>query len=143
LIRKQYAYENQYLVNAFNRALHLPRYATLSTGSRDGDLIVHSVTGKQLFAFSTLEVPDEPLKFDSGSWLYVFSFLLFLVAVMMAGNLLLRVSRWMTFVFTLLIIAARALTIHLHIPDEFYSTPLFSPQLYASSFYFNSLGDLL
>ncbi len=142
LIRKEYAYENQYLVNSFNPVFQLPLNAEVAN-DHESSFPVHSVAGKVLFHIHFDPNISEALSFDFKSWLYIFSFLIFLLAAFLAGKFLSGVSAGATILFILILVAARAWMIHLRVPDEFYATPLFSPQQYASSFYFNSLGDLL
>ncbi len=142
LIRKEYAYENQYLVNSFNPQLDLPATTDITNVPGETSFKVHSKNGQVLFGVQLLNTQNESLNLDTKSWLYIFSFLLFMLAVFLAGRILVQVYPGFTFILVLLLIGARIWMIHLHIPDEFYSTLLFSPQFYASSFYFNSLGDL-
>ena len=142
LIAKEYAYENQYLVNSFNPRLGLPGYSTIDETVKESSLIVRSLDNKPLFNVRFLNAHGDSLKFGLISWLYILSFLIFLVTVFLFIKIFASISSALAYLFMILVLGARGVMIHLQIPDEFYSTPLFSPRFYASSFYFNSLGDL-
>ncbi len=143
LIRKEYAYENQYLVNGFNPWLGLPATATLLSKHDPESFGVRGADGPVVFDVKFFNASNESIGFGLNSWLYILSFLIFLLAVFLTGKILSAVSSVWTFLLTIALLALRTWMIHLRIPDSLYSTPLFSPQFYASSFYFNSLGDLI
>ena len=142
LIRKEYAYENQYLVNGFNPELQLPADGELAAINAPNSFVIRAMNDEPLFAVRFLPMPGASSGFDSRSWLYLISFLFFLVAVFAAAKALSGISSLFSILLVTGIATARIWMIQLHIPDEFYTTAFFSPQLYASSFYFNSLGDL-
>jgi len=143
LIRKEYAYENQYLENKFNTQLGLPDNALLAAGGGENVYPVHSLEGTTLFSVRFAASPGDPAPFHFTSWLYLFAFILFLISVSLVGRILAASSKRLAFLLIPGLALIRAVMIHLRIPDEFYSTALFNPRFYASSFYFNSLGDLL
>ncbi len=142
LIRKEYAYENQYLVNSFNPQFDLPSNASIENKDAGNTFNVHSKNGSTLFSIRFVSNAHEPEGFDIKGWLYIFSFLLFLLSMFLTGKILSFISPVFAFIVAAFLLAVRAWMIHLQVPDELYSTLLFSPQFYASSFYFNSPGDL-
>lgn len=142
LICKEYAYENQYLVNEFNPELNLPAESELAGTNGENSFVIRSIKDQPLFAIRFQNGPIESSGFNAFSWLYLFSFVLFLFAFFFAAKALSQFSSWLLFLIIVLLVAARAWMIHARLPAEFYTTSFFSPQLYASSFYFNSLGDL-
>ncbi|MCX6290322.1 MAG: ATP-binding protein [Bacteroidetes bacterium] len=143
LIRKEYTYENQYLVNRFNPRLELPPGTEPGNGKVPDSYTIHSGDGRPLFSARFTNMPGSPAGTDLKSWLYLVSVMLVLVAFFFTGKILSGISSWLLFLFMVAVVILRGVMISLRIPDEFYSTPLFSPQFYASSFYFNSLGDLI
>ena len=137
LIRNEFAYENSYLQNKFNPELGLPEGTRISF--KDG-LPFHNPSG-QVICKLVLDNTGNPDAFDG--WLYALSGLLVLPGIYFLGLALFRKKKWQGIVFLILVVLARILMIALKFPEELYNTDLFSPRNYASSFLFNSLGDLL
>ncbi len=142
LIRKEYAYENKYLVNGFNPVLAVPPNASLANRPDESSLVVHSVTDQPLFYVRLNNPSGEALDFDFKSWLYLVSLLFALLASFRTAKIFLTRSSPVSLLIIPVMIAVRMFMIHLQMPDEFYGTEFFSPRYYASSFYFNSPGDL-
>lgn len=137
LIKNRYEYENKYLVNKFNSALGLSREVRIS------------ISGDTLFLPG--KVPAYILNYDSitvrppAGWIVGIYFLicvLFLISIYLFSRYFSK-SIFLTGFFVLIIIAFRSLMIFFDIPSSLYEHGIFSPAYYASSFYFNSLGDML
>ena len=137
LLKHSYDYENKYLVNNFNPALCI------------GDDFEISATG------DTLHLPGKKpayiLKQDTlasypPSAFIVWIYFILAIVVLISIYLLLKYfskSIILTIILLLVVVGLRTLMIYLKLPLSFYSHGIFSPTNYASSFYFNSLGDML
>jgi len=138
LLRKNYSYENKYLENHFSRALELGNDFMLSEGK--GTYQIKSSSGNVLLALEINDTIPDKLPFKTPAWFYLFAFLSLISSVF----LFIR-NRTVSFISILLIgiffIALRYVMIRFHLPGELYYNDFFSPKLYGSSFYFNSLGD--
>ncbi|MFM2136206.1 MAG: hypothetical protein RL021_1606, partial [Bacteroidota bacterium] len=133
LVRHQYAYENRYLRNEFNPALGLP------SGLRSGEgPLLHAPDGSVISSLSndgfTIEA-DQPLV-SVAWWLAI---LLLLIGAAYPGALQ---PRHRTLI-ALGIILLRIWSAKTELPAYLYATQLFSPSLYASTWFADSLGDLL
>ncbi len=136
LLRHSYEYENKYLVNNFNPALGLEGFSAADSGytfhlpENNAGMIL-----KQ----------DPDAVFVTYVWiisLYVFCALCLLMAIyLFAGSS--SISFFRTLSLLLIVIGLRSLMIYFKIPGDLYNHDIFSPVHYASSFYFNSLGDML
>lgn len=137
LIKHSYEYENKYLINKFNPALCI------------GENFIISATG------DTLHLPgnrpayilkqDPTLKIPP-SGIIVLIYLIIAFVVLISIYLFLNYfskSFLLTLIFLLLLAGLRTLMIYLKVPENIYDHGFFSPAYYASSFYFNSLGDML
>ncbi|MCC7232510.1 MAG: HAMP domain-containing histidine kinase [Bacteroidia bacterium] len=139
LIRHNYTYENRYLKNGFNPCLGLGDFQ-VSDGS-DG-IGFHAPDHREIFRLKYAP-PSLFQKFDAGSWLYLLAWLLLLYGCIALGYSLIRKNRLMAGIILLLPPAIRLAMLFWKFPCDLYNTELFSPRNYASSFLFNSLGDLL
>ncbi|MBP6335631.1 MAG: HAMP domain-containing histidine kinase [Bacteroidia bacterium] len=139
LLKHDYAYENRYLKNEFSSCLNLsPHVITATTG----DLALLGPDNKVLFKLQPS--PSEGnLSFGIFSYLYLFAILFFLAAFFFSIRKLLNKNPIKAILLLLLVALLRVLMIYFKYPNELYATDLFSPQNFASSFFFNSLGDLL
>lgn len=138
LLRHNYDYENKYLVNGFNQSLDLS--ASFVTDKKDA-IQFHLPDGKVAYQVS-FETSTESEN-STAKWMYLLAVLFCFVAIHVLIRYFFRKSFLAGGVFILVIWFLRTLMIAYKIPDEFYKLQIFSPQYYASSFYFNSLGDLL
>ncbi|HRH67199.1 MAG TPA: HAMP domain-containing sensor histidine kinase, partial [Bacteroidia bacterium] len=137
LVQNEFAYENSYLRNNFNPALGLPE-GTRIIGSEG--LPFHGPKGELL---SNVLIDSAAGMSTISAWLYVFSGLLLLPGIYFLALHLFRRKKWMGLLFLLALVLGRTAMIGWKIPAALYNSDLFSPQNYASSFLFNSLGDLL
>jgi two-component system nitrogen regulation sensor histidine kinase NtrY len=137
LIKHSYEYENKYLVNKFNPALCLGKDFVQSDA---GDTL-HLPGNKQFYILK-----QDPSVIVPPSALVVWMYFLLAVIMLIAIYLFLKhfsKSFLKTFLFILLIAGLRTLMILFKVPSGLYDDGIFSPTNYASSFYFNSLGDML
>ena len=137
LLKHKYVYENKYLVNNFNPALGLGTDFSIALS---GDTL-HLPGNKPAYILKR----DTSVAIPPSGIIVAFYFLM-AIFVMIALYLFLRhfsVSLLKTTIFVLLVFGLRTLMIYFKIPSGFYDHGIFSPTHYASSFYFNSLGDLL
>ena len=137
LLKHEYVYENKYLVNNFNPALGL---GTDFNVAQSGDTL-HLPGNKPAYMLKR----DTSVSIPPSGIIVAFCFLIAII-VMIAFYFFLRffsVSLLKTSIFILLVFGLRTLMIYFKIPSGFYDHGIFSPAHYASSFYFNSLGDLL
>lgn len=143
LIKYQYAIQNKYLVNSFNPILELSDNTRLITFDRPGTMAINDRNGD--FLFSLYFSPEDSNAPDSPYLALLFG-LAFIVLFVGALDWLIQLgknrSKW-----GVLLIAAlwllRYLMISFKWPGSLYSTELFSPKVYAISFFLNSPGDLL
>ncbi len=139
LLKHEYAYENRYLKNEFNPALHLSPWL-IST-----EVSEFSLSGPDnKILFQLKESPVEDCKpFASSSFLYLLGIIFLLGALLTGWHKLLKENPKQAVMLIITVLVIRLLMIIFKFPGELYTTDLFSPQNYASSFFFNSLGDLL
>ncbi len=137
LIKHSYKYENKYLINNFNPVLGIGNDFTISS------------VGDTLFLPGN--IPAYALKHDSSVHYTPPDFIALLyfivvVLLLLSFYLLLRhfsSSPLRTILFISLVMVLRVLMIYLKVPGILYDHGIFSPAFYASSFFFNSLGDML
>ena len=138
LLKHNYDYENKYLVNEFNPALGLnSAFHPDTSGHLSFSAPDQKSTLKLSYDYSTGESEL------SGKWLYLFALIFAFIGIYVLSNFFLAKSFSKGMVFLVFIWGVRTLTILFKFPEELYRLELFSPRLYASSFYFNSLGDFL
>jgi two-component system, NtrC family, nitrogen regulation sensor histidine kinase NtrY len=141
LIKKEFPFENNYLLNHFNPKFGLPENAQLHLNP-SGENLIHSISGNKLFSISFSNDATQK-KFGLNGWLEFFAifFSLFAILIYFFQRKVTRVIHLAS--VSILLIALRWLMISLRFPSEFYSSAFFSPLFYGSSFFFNSAGDLL
>jgi two-component system, NtrC family, nitrogen regulation sensor histidine kinase NtrY len=142
LIKKEYPFENNYLVSHFNPSLHLPERAQLSMTNGDA-FPVQSISGKTLFSITLNPKSLAPEKFSANAWLELSAYLAFLFAVFFffvqrTGFRFIHLIG-----IAMLLFLLRFVMISKDVPYELYATGFFSPKYYGSSYFFNSTGDLL
>jgi two-component system nitrogen regulation sensor histidine kinase NtrY len=138
LLRKNYSYENKYLENHFSRALELGNEFMLSSGN--GSYQLKSSSGNILLALDVNDTVPDKLPFKIPAWCYLFAFLSLLTFFFLFFRN--RTTSIVPIMATgLFFIGLRYVMIRFHLPAELHYNDFFSPKLYGSSFYFNSLGD--
>jgi two-component system nitrogen regulation sensor histidine kinase NtrY len=149
LIKNDYPYQNNYLLNDFQKQFSLSADVSLIKGSNADALAVRDHLGDYLFTFKFNENNEEASTICVWAILFGISGLLFLLLALCllfdASSLFLENKPYKALFFILTLIALRFITIKFHLPLALYSTPLFGPQYYgdATSFWLPSLGDLL
>ncbi len=144
LIKKAYNYQNDYLENDFSAEF----------GSTEGISISFNKNGKDIFDSNgnylfSITIKREELISCTEAYIlfvmYVTSFLLFLAALYSYYKKYLHLFRsrlLFNLIYAADLLVIRLLLYYFKIPSILYTTQLFSPDYYASSWLFPSLGDL-
>ena len=159
LLKKEFAYQNKYLVNEFQRDFNLNSEVKLKLDPDKAGLKLNAgadvsngdVYEKKGDYLCTLEFPSVSSANSSLFYLAVIlSILGFIFSVWFlqaeADSLKDKIGRrWSALLLTVVLGALRYLTIKIDFPKVFYETKLFSPELYGDASYswLGSLGDLL
>ncbi|TAL58399.1 MAG: GHKL domain-containing protein [Bacteroidetes bacterium] len=159
LLKRQYAYQNKYLTNEFQRDFHLNEDVEIAidvakagkkgsgfANNQSGD--VYERKGDYL---CTLAFPASnhaaPFAFYPAIFLNLFGCMFFLWALQAeVDSIREKVGReWSALILVLMVAALRYLTLLTDFPEIFYDTQLFNPGLYGDAAYpwLGSLGDLL
>lgn len=140
LLEKIYSYENKYLENHFNPLLGLDNQFKSVAGQ--GDYRLTSSSGNVLLSLTYTHTVPDVLPFKTPAWFQLIAFFFFV-----SGIFLLFRQRRMhiagitaTGIFLFLL---RFVMIRFRLPGELYYNDFFSPKVYGSSFFFNSIGDFL
>lgn len=150
LIKNEYSYENQYLVNSFADGFRMPPETKIALGRPSSTNSVVSSDGQYLFSLVFKQQGIATL----GVWQILCNVLLsiagcFFLLVFLrkeASSLKKQLGhRWAGIVFVAFVVLLRFLSILIHFPATFYDLPLFSPLQYgnANSFWNANLGDFL
>jgi len=146
LIKPEYGFENDYLVNEFSPDFRISsRNVTISSSGKTN--MVKNSEGNDLFSItvkntSVLETVDESITII----LFLLEFLALLYLIHHGIRKLFpkeKRSGLNISLFVVSIIALRLLTFYFKIPKSLYDTRFFSPLYFASSEFLPSLGDLL
>jgi two-component system, NtrC family, nitrogen regulation sensor histidine kinase NtrY len=141
LIRKEFPFENKYLSNHFNQELGLPDNARLdTTGSANP---IKSISGNNLFSFILTQNDEEAIIFSLNGWLELLAFIFFLFSVLIFFIQRKEIQLLSLIFIAIILFTVRWIMIWFRFPNEFYTSEFFSPKYYGSSFFFNSVGDLL
>lgn len=155
LLRREYAYQNRYLGNSFQRDFNLRDEATLSVetarASQTDRIRPGDIFEKKGHYLCTLDFPAETV-FSSFSFylsilLNAFG-LLFILALLQweVDSLKDKIGRgWAILLLTVTLLILRYLTLMVRFPEVFYESDLFGPELYgdATWSWLGSLGDLM
>ncbi|HTF05849.1 MAG TPA: ATP-binding protein [Bacteroidia bacterium] len=150
LIKNEYPYENQYLINSFAEGFRMPPETKIVVGQPESTTSVNASDGTYLFSLVFKQQGSTDLSVLQ-LLLHILLTLLggvFLIAFLRKESSSLRNSlgkRWPAVLFVAFIVLLRFLTILIHYPAPFYDLPLFSPLHYgdANSFWNPNLGDFL
>jgi len=150
LIKNEYPYENQYLVNSFAEGFRMPPETKVVIDQPTSTNAVHSKDGTYLFSlvFKQQGIAGLSLWQVLLNVILIVAGSIFLLIFLRRTSLALQQQMGTTgslLVFLATVIALRALSILLHFPGTFYDLPLFSPLHYgnATSFWNANLGDFL
>ncbi|HET6991950.1 MAG TPA: hypothetical protein VFJ43_11530, partial [Bacteroidia bacterium] len=150
LIKNEYSYQNQYLVNTFEKEFQVPPETEIAIGKQNSANSVHASDGKYLFSlvFKSSGPVETP---GWQTWLNLIfnlsGFLLTLLFIRSESealkNSLGRTGALLLFVGSVVLL--RFLTLKIHFPETFYDLPVFGPKYYgdADSFWISNLGDFL
>ncbi|MCK4679400.1 MAG: GHKL domain-containing protein [Bacteroidales bacterium] len=145
LIKNDYAYENDYLVNEFQKAFPVPPSAEIFEGGSQYEIF--SIDQQYLFSLDFQEhIPLHPYQENILFCLYLVSLLLFFAFTLLLYKYFKTFfkKRWVLFfAFVIDIVIIRFLIAHFNIPHALYQSALFSPEFYGSSTMLPSLGDLI
>jgi signal transduction histidine kinase len=141
----KFAFENNYLRSHFEAEPNIPLSTEVSSRKQAGSYEVKDATGKPILYLS---FPDSKPVWVPGKILLCIlagALLSTIVWLQLVTIYLTRKrNRWVGFFITVgAIILIRGLTYKLGFPFNIGELPIFSPQLYASSAFLPSLGDLL
>ena len=145
LIKNDYRYQNDYLVNNFQKDFNIPNDATVKTEKCKYN--VFSYSNKFLFSinFNKSTIYSENII----SFLFILYligflfFILFLINIYKSFKYLFPNDFLFALSFTIDVLIIRFLIFYFKIPHILYESKLFSPYYYASSNLLPSLGDLL
>lgn len=148
LLKKEYPYQNQYLVNEFQEDFDVNGKIKIVKEDATSSTQVKTAKGEYL---CSLIFPPDLNDETSGTvlsvWLNVFALILiFLFIYAECHSLVKSLGSWLaTGVFALSLVILRFLSIELKFPRSLYELAFFGPQYYgdASSFWLPSLGDFL
>ncbi|MCB2221490.1 MAG: GHKL domain-containing protein [Bacteroidetes bacterium] len=144
-IKHEYTYENQYLKSDFAEFLKVP--SKIKFSEKPGDNVIFNSEKEYLFS---LKFP-EYLKFTDGelfllTLFYFLAYIFLIGAIYHAYHQLFQTSKRNILIllgFTIDVIILRLIIFYFHVPDALFTSPLFSPEFFASSYWAPSLGDLL
>jgi signal transduction histidine kinase len=145
LIKSDFPYQNDYLVNDFQKDFKLPSYCVLDTIPHNVN--INSSEGKFLFSISSdtsLVKPAEEHYMAFGLILVSFvAFLLLLFYVYHLFDFYDRYANLLFLAFCFDAVLARVVMMYFEIPGFLYHSELFSPYYFATSVISPSLGDLV
>lgn len=145
LLQRIYPYQNKFLKNHFPNYLKVPNSIELALDEKKG-VEVKNAEGEYLFSLSQKKfhfgTRDGSLK---GSFVYASLLLLFLI---LTGFLIREIKNYKYGILAFIVwgaflVLVRYLMLNYTLPTPFSDVELFSPILFASSFYYPSLGDFL
>ena len=150
LIKNEYSYQNQYLVNSFEPDFKMSAETEIAIGNPSSANSVHDVKGNYLF--SLVFKSTGPLETPTWiTWLNLIlnlcGFVLLLLFIHSESFALTpvlgRTGSLLLFVGT--VVVMRFLSLKINFPATFYELPLFGPKYYgnADSFWLSNLGDFL
>jgi two-component system, NtrC family, nitrogen regulation sensor histidine kinase NtrY len=146
LMKTQYPYENDFLVNGFQPDLNLPSSTELFTSPQPGSFSVLDWEGIYLFSlkFSMNELRFSRLEKVLIPILYLLAFLSLL---MLINRILEQISRSRIrnaalFIIVLLFTILRWVQYRFHVPFDIYNLGVFGPVPFAKSIWLPSLGDV-
>jgi two-component system, NtrC family, nitrogen regulation sensor histidine kinase NtrY len=150
LVRNEYSYQNQYLVNTFQSDFKLPAETSLAIGSPASTNSIHDQHGNYLFTlvFKTVGTTEQSAW---KLWLNIaFNVLGFVLVLLFLRSECETIAptigrHWSLLIFIVSVTAMRLLTIRIRFPQSFYELPVFGPRFYgdAFSFWLSNLGDFL
>lgn len=146
LIKNEYSYQNQYLVNELNPTFDFPEHAQLVTNPTDPPFFkIKSNTEQYLFSINFIEENNVTKQASFGT-IILLLFLLCSVCYfvhLLGKSIAVRQNGWTIIFFALSVAVIGTLSIYFEFPEILFRQALFNSQYYASSVFLDSLGDLL
>lgn len=143
LIKREYALQNKFLINAFHPRLGLPENADINLNRANGSYPVKIQNGRTLFSVVFPEEDNNPVypMFDKVliAFISLFIYLLAFDVLRWSGKHKKRYG----FLIATAIVAGRWLLDELRWPSALFDLDIFDSTYYASGYLLNSLGDLL
>jgi len=148
LLKKEYPYQNQYLVNEFQKDFSLNSEVKILKADASSSVQVKTRDDKYLCTLVfPAELNDETRGMIFSVWLNIFALIFILLYLHAECNVLKKPIGifWSTIILLCSLILLRFLSVELKFPQSLYELPLFGPQHYgdANSFWLPSLGDFL
>jgi two-component system, NtrC family, nitrogen regulation sensor histidine kinase NtrY len=146
LIYHQYSYENELLSNRFNIVFNLPNKSEFRTEKGEQTISVKH-NNETLFYIDYTKVKSQNYTLQTislVSWLS--SFILLIILLIIIFKVLVNNTKWHWLLLLALcadLIIIRFLMLSFGFPSIFYQFKLFSPELFAQTFWLPSLGDYL
>ncbi|MBN1158922.1 MAG: GHKL domain-containing protein [Bacteroidales bacterium] len=146
LVKNEYPYENEFLMNNFHKDLKLPRSTELLTKSTEGTYSIHDWEGIYLFSvrFDKDELRFAQIeKYFSPVMLFVF-----FISILLLTDRILKIfirgrnRNLALLMFLLIFVMIRWLQCHYRFPADIYELELFGPVPFAHSSLLPSLGDV-
>ena len=146
LVKTEYPYENDFLVNRFHSDLKLPSSTELYTEAQPGSYAVVDWEGIYLFSikFSVNEIRFARLEKYLIPMLFLLTLLSLLILISHAISRIkhLEIRNIAILLLIPLFAMLRWIQMTYHIPDNFYDLELFGPVPFAKSAWLPSLGDI-
>jgi signal transduction histidine kinase len=146
LIKYEYVYQNDYLINDFQKEFGIPSYKNIIISENENGIPIYNINGQLLFR---IYVTDNTSKIQEyASFSIVFYFLFILIFGLYINNLLKYIKNTVkrnasVIIIGFILLIIRFLLLKFHIPKIFNHSELFNPVHYASSTLIPSLGDLM
>ncbi|MFK8038759.1 MAG: ATP-binding protein [Crocinitomicaceae bacterium] len=142
LIKQEFSYENSDLRNHFASEFNKQLNAELSLSPSDFN--VSDSKGKFLFSVQPdMELKSSPMMELLAFTCYLLAFFILLQLLISSSQLLLFRNPFLLVIFPLALVVFRFFSIKNHWFKSFSKFELFNPELFASSTYIPSLGDLI
>lgn len=141
-IKTNYPFRNQYIENTFDPELGFIKDAFILSKPVEGFVDIYDLGNNYLFSLQIFSFSEK-----TPIWLilcFTVTIMLILVLVHILARHYIQIYLWpTTLLFGALLIYLRWINVFYHLPEFIYDLRLFDPQIYASSMWFASLGDLL
>jgi signal transduction histidine kinase len=141
-VKTNYPFRNQYIENAFDKEVGFIKEGFILSKTVENFVDIHDLANNYLFSLQIFSFTEK-----TPIWLIVaitIVVLLLLFSAHLLARLYIQLYLWQTTIaFGALFIYLRWINVFYHIPEFLYDLRLFDPQIYASSLWFPSLGDLL
>ena len=142
VVKTDFAYENEFLQNKLHPSFGIKSDINIRTDDKTSENAIYNTDGNYLFSFDMQSLDNTGIRRKVAFPLLMLSLML-LMLYAQKGIKKNRLSNRKFFIIVVIAIAARA-AIQVFLPHEYYAQlSIFSPQHFAASAFFPSLGDLL